>query len=267
MAQVLVVEDMESTRRSIAVVLRKAGHQVDEAANGEQAQDMLQEAASANQTYDVVITDIQMGAVNGIDILHAAKTSDPLTEVIILTGFGTIETAIESLRAGAYDYLHKPCEPTDLLGCVTRAIQRRTTDQRKEATIHTIQQLVERIDDPPPLPPQPANPTPAPPELTRIGQLCIDHQRHRVSFANQDIHLTPTEYALLCYLARARGRVLSYQDIANHTHGPTVDKTEAQALLKPHIHKLRRKIHPDYVTGVRGIGYMLDHPADAPTST
>ncbi len=267
MATMLIVEDMEPTRRSIVFVLRKASHHVDEASDGQTALTMLSEAARTGHPYDVVITDIQMGAVSGMEVLRAAKACDPLTEVIVLTGFGTIETAVESLRAGAHDYLHKPCEPEDLLACVTNAVQQRTTDQRKEEAIQTLQQLVERIDEPPPTssPLPPTDPAaPSIQDITRIGRLCIDHQRHRVSFDGQDVHLTPTEYTLLCSLAQQRGRVISYHDIVRHTHRTTVDKTEAQTLLKPHIHKLRRKIHSDYFIGVRGIGYMLDTPENEP---
>jgi DNA-binding response OmpR family regulator len=278
-ARVLIVEDVESTRRSITAVLEKAGYHVTVAADGETALALLDEARITATPYDVIITDIQMGGVDGISVLQAARSYDPLAAVIILTGFGTMDTAVAALRAGASNYLHKPCDPPDLLNCVKEALQQRMVELSKAEAIQTLKRLAGQLERnvgedtepvaPPSLPPHSdlpgehtADDTSPPPSTIRIGLLAIDTQRHSVSFDGKPIHLTPIEYALLRCLAQQPGHVLEYGDIVQRTHGHVADRHEAHALLKPHIYKLRRKISPDYFSNVRGIGYMLEAPCD-----
>lgn len=280
MTHVLVVEDVQSTRLSIEAVLRKAGYHVSVAEDGEQALDLL-EQQEATQYYDAIITDIQMGSIDGLAVLQAARHHDPYAAVIVLTGFGTMETAITALRSGAYDYLHKPCEPEDLLQCVKGAIQRHVREVQKARAIQSLKQIAAQFDAQPEHPAEAqAEPLLASAEeqasldiadqegeeegerYYRLGELCIDNRRHSVSFADETIHLTPIEYALLRCLAQAPGTVLEYIEIARSTHGHIQDKAEAQSLLKPHVHKLRRKIKAEYFVSVRGVGYMLEAPAE-----
>jgi DNA-binding response OmpR family regulator len=99
----------------------------------------------------------------------------------------------------------------------------------------------------------------------RVGALTIDTFQHTVTFGDTALHLTPTEYELVYCLARAQGRVLEYREIAQQTHGNVSDRNEAHGLLKTHIQNLRRKIDPDYIVSVRGVGYMLVAPTQRST--
>jgi DNA-binding response OmpR family regulator len=118
------------------------------------------------------------------------------------------------------------------------------------------------LDMSPPVPPLPSIQTE---RYITVGELWIDSFQHTVSFAGESLHLTPIEYGLLRCLAQAEGRVLEYCEIARRTHGHVADKVEAHALLKPHIHNLRRKITSDYLVNVRGVGYMLVCPDNSET--
>jgi len=120
MPKLLVVDDQRNMRTTLAMMLRGAGHDVDEAENGEVAVERL-----AAEVYDLVLTDLKMGSTDGLDVLRAAKEVSQLTEVIVMTAYGTIESAVEAMRIGAYDYLQKPFSEQELLLKTQKAIEQR----------------------------------------------------------------------------------------------------------------------------------------------
>jgi two-component system response regulator HydG len=107
-------------RTTLAMMLRGTGYEVDEAADGEQGADR-----GATGAYDVVLTDLRMGTKDGIDVLRSTKDTHPLTEVIVMTAYGTIESAVEAMRLGAFDYIQKPFTEQELLVKVAKALDNR----------------------------------------------------------------------------------------------------------------------------------------------
>lgn len=268
---ILLVEDDETARRLLADVVCEAGHRVTAARDGEAALELL-----AHQHFDAVVTDIRMRSVDGVQVLQAAREREMPPPVILLTGFGSLETAIAALRAGAYDYLLKPVEPDELLKRLAKALEQRATEQRRSQAVQIIAQGLAQLQNH--LPPGGTTETAAPPshdvvppatghdETTtqqryiQVGELTIDTFRHVVTFNGQSFHVTPIEYELLHCLAESPGRLVGYRDIVRATHGHDTDESEAQSLLKAHIRNLRRKIEPAYLVNVRGTGYMLIDP-------
>jgi two-component system response regulator HydG len=120
MAKLLVVDDQRNMRTTLAMMLRGAGHDVDEAENGEAAVDRL-----SSEVYDLVLTDLKMGGTDGLDVLRAAKEVSQLTEVMVMTAYGTIESAVEAMRYGAHDYIQKPFTEQELLLRVQKAVEQR----------------------------------------------------------------------------------------------------------------------------------------------
>ncbi len=120
-AKILVVDDDRDTRDLLSEVLESEGYQVI-AASG------AQEALAAGKTahFDVILSDIRLGPeLNGLDVLRAFKSIQPDSEVILITAFGSMETAIEAVKAGAFDYLSKPFMIEDVLNRVCRALENR----------------------------------------------------------------------------------------------------------------------------------------------
>lgn len=103
MSTILVVDDDRSMREFLEILLTKEQYQVSLAASGEEAFQILDE-----NTFDLVITDIRMKDINGIDVLKKAKKVSPETMVVMISAFATAETAVEAMKEGAYDYIPKP---------------------------------------------------------------------------------------------------------------------------------------------------------------
>ncbi len=116
---ILLVDDEVNILSSISWVLTKNNFEVTTAADGKEAIDLLQ----ANR-YDLVITDLVMGKVDGIAVLQKAKTLYPDIGVIVLTGYGNVRSAVETLKLGADDYLQKPCDFEDLLNKANRSFEK-----------------------------------------------------------------------------------------------------------------------------------------------
>ena len=117
-ARVLVVEDDESIRRILEFQLTEAGHAVTSLQDGESA---AQHVAASD--VDCVLTDVRMPGISGIDLLRRIGAVQPETPVIVLTAFGDMETAVEALRAGAFDYLTKPYNRDQMLATVAKALR------------------------------------------------------------------------------------------------------------------------------------------------
>jgi len=116
---ILLVDDDSLITKATGDDLKEKGYGVTTADSGEKAIELLE-----NATFDLIITDLVMGAIDGIDVLNSAKEISPETMVIILTGFGGIASAIEALRSGADDYIQKPCEPEEMYFRVSKCLEK-----------------------------------------------------------------------------------------------------------------------------------------------
>jgi ATP-dependent Lon protease len=118
--KILVVDDEEITRRNLAHVFSKDGYQVQTAADGSEAL-----AALENVVFDIIVTDLKMKTVDGMAVLERARTINPDTEVIIMTGYATVSTAIEAMQKGSYHYLAKPLKLNEIRSTVQKALYKK----------------------------------------------------------------------------------------------------------------------------------------------
>ena len=140
MAKILVVDDQKNMRTTLSIMLRQAGHDVDEAPDADRAVQM-----ATGSAYDLVITDLKLGGKDGMDVLRRVRDVSSLTEVIVMTAFGTIESAVQAMRSGAYDYIQKPFNEQELLVKVTRAVEKRQLGAQ-------VVLLAQEFRSPPPTP-------------------------------------------------------------------------------------------------------------------
>src|SRR5689334_24739033 len=138
MGRILIADDHDSLRRGLARALAEAGHDVEEAPNGNAAIEKLHEGA-----YDVVLSDLKMGGSDGLDVLRTAKALHPNTAVILMTAFGSVHTAVEAMKIGAFDYVQKPYEIEEMELKIEKAIEHRRLKHEIEYLRHTQQDIYE----------------------------------------------------------------------------------------------------------------------------
>ncbi|MDQ6800344.1 MAG: response regulator transcription factor [Acidobacteriota bacterium] len=218
--RLLVVEDDPRLSEVLVRGLREDGYAVDSVRDGQSALYQL-----AINTYDGVILDVMIPAPNGFEVCRQMRATHLATPVLMLTARDAVDDRIHGLDAGADDYLVKPFAFAELLARI-RALLRRT-------------------------------PAVAAPTL-HVGDLTIDTAAHRVFRAEEEVVLTSKEYALLEYLARNAGRVISRSEIAEHVWDEHFDPFSN--IIEVYVNRLRRKIdrvEPHRIVTRRNEGYML----------
>lgn len=117
-ARILIVDDDPLVPRTLRILLRKHGHEAEAASHVAEALTLLED-----RTFDVIISDINMPGADGYELLREVKRTAPETEVILVTGYGTIENAVRGMREGAFDYVTKPVLDDEILVVVDRAVE------------------------------------------------------------------------------------------------------------------------------------------------
>jgi DNA-binding response OmpR family regulator len=225
--RLLLVEDDRNIADFIVKGFREAGFAVDHALDGEEGLQMAQVVP-----YDVAVVDIMLPKLDGISLLVELRNRRINTPILILSAKQTADERVAALQRGADDYLVKPFLFAELLAR-TQAVLRRATGST---------------------------------EVTRLtcGDLTMDLLRHAVARAGRQIELQPREYALLEYLMRYPGQILSKTMILEHIWDFRFDpQTNVVDVL---VCRLRNKIDRDFsaklIQTIRGIGYVLKVPVE-----
>jgi len=223
--RVLVVDDEPRYIRAIQVNLEARDYKVLTAGDGQAAIDL-----AAREEPDLILLDIRMPGLDGYEVCRRIREFSAVP-IIMLTALADSDDKVKGLDLGADDYVTKPFSAKELLARV-RAVLRRAdlADQQ---------------------PPQPS---------FRAGDLLVDFARQRVFVGDQEIHLTPTEYRLLCELVRKAGQVLVPEHLLEKVWG--VGYVGESRLVWRAIHRLRQKIerdpqNPRYIQTRPGIGYIF----------
>jgi two-component system response regulator PrrA len=285
-ARLLVVDDEDVTRRSLAEILRLEGYKVEMAEGGRAAIALL-----SKQAFDLVLLDLKMPDVDGLQVMryirrdsatragvnnagatHAGAYHVPRrgrevgegeevdsgnawggeeegrvgVEIIMLTAHGSLESAIEALRQGASDYLLKPISPEALLRSVAEGLRKRKERMPAQTWAGVLIEPGNRAQLP--------------------GGITIDLAKREMyaGFAlGQRIQLTPTEGKLLGVLLADPGRVFGHRELVRLVQGYDTKDWEAPEVLRPLVSRLRRKLSKlpggiDWIRSVRGTGYVLE---------
>ena len=128
---ILIIDDEESIRVSLEGIFKKKEYYAKTADNGSIALEMLQ-----NDHYDLIVADIMMDPMSGIELLKKSKEIFPEIPVILMTGYSSLSTAIEAIRLGASDYLIKPCTKKEIFSSISRCLENKTTGNKEELTQH-----------------------------------------------------------------------------------------------------------------------------------
>lgn len=276
-ANVLVVDDEGAIRYSISRTLQRVGYQVSQAANGEQALESLRQ-----NSFDVVLADIRMPGLTGTEMLRRMREHASDGIVILMTGYASLETAIEALRLGASDYLIKPCSSEELRSSIARGVESAGSQRRRQGLLEALRgNLDELIHANVNLSPDPHHDSrpddldefrvaeepavgAAPGRNLKLGPLTIYPGRYQIEVNERSVNLTPTEFDLLLYLAAHRDRVVSCRELVREVRGHQLDEETARDVIRPHISNLRRKLRQhdngvQLIDNVRGVGYRLSN--------
>lgn len=254
-ATILIVDDEKAVRESLEEILKMEDYQVESAASGENALEQINE-----NHYDLVLLDLKMTGIDGVEVMRQISRYAQDTKVIILTGHGTLESAIEALRLGAEDYMLKPYESSSILDSIGRALSKNAQKKRKELLIEQLESSLDQLKDVEGIttPDMPARRV-----ITLPQGIMVDLERREMWRGGERAHLTPTEGKLLSVFLENRGRVMTHKEIVFLVQGYETTEWEAPEVLRPMISRLRKKLatFPDveeWVDNVRGTGYVFD---------
>src|SRR6202521_3283890 len=138
MGRILIADDHDALRRGLARGLTEAGHEVDEASNGNAAIERLHD-----NYFDVVLSDLKMGGSDGLDVLRTTRALHPTTAVILMTAFGSVTTAVEAMKIGAFDYVQKPFEIEEMEVKIDKALEVKRLKHELDYLRHTQQESYE----------------------------------------------------------------------------------------------------------------------------
>jgi DNA-binding response OmpR family regulator len=252
---VLVVDDEATMRRSLADILRLEGYHVQMAESGEEAIQRLK-----NETYDLILLDLKMPGMSGVEVLRFAAGISPETQVILLTAHGSLESAIEALRLGAQDYILKPSSPEMILASVAKALKSRVENLQNQELLSRLESSVQTLK---------GNKETDLPVSRQRNVVFIDN-RVRIDFDQRVVwdederaSLTFLESKLMKIMLENRDHVFTHRELVAKVQGYDITKQESPAVLRPWISRLRRKlsIFPgglSWIINVRGIGYALN---------
>jgi len=219
--QIAIVEDDPVIAKAVRTAICEAGHDCTWVADGE--------AAIRDNTLlssDIVVLDLMLPKIGGLEVLRAARAAGVRTPVIVLTAMGTVPHKLEGFEAGADDYLVKPFAIDELLARI-EAIHRRTT-------LKPTMEL-------------------------EVGDLQLSLSTKRLSLAGRVIDLTPTEFSMLELLMRFTGQVVTRKMLCEHVWG--FDWDGPTNVIEVHINRLRGKIDrgrdDSFIRTIRGRGYAL----------
>jgi DNA-binding response OmpR family regulator len=256
----LVVDDEVHIRSSLVRALNLIGYEVDEAASGQEALALLQQIP-----YDLMVLDMVMPGIEGVEVLRQVEQIQPDMSIIILTGNATVESAIAAIKSAAVDYLLKPASIHEIIDAITKALQKRTAWTQKKYLVEVVGEAlgqVQRSESASSLHPLPAK---SQSRFIIAQPLQLDRTKREVLFADNPERvavLSKGETAVLSCLMQEAGHILSCKQLAETLWGYEIDQFEAKNVIRPYIFRLRQKIEndpkkPQLIQTVRRRGYRF----------
>jgi len=258
---VLIIDDEDLLRTSLVRILKNAGYSPYEASNGRQALEW-----EDYDNLDLALLDIHLPDIDGVEVLRQLRHKSPRLSVIMLTGYGSLDSAIESMRLGAIDYLQKPINPEILVARVRVIIEEQYIERRKANLRDQIAQLQRELNELEAI--STRNPLQIPmthdtsDRFIKKGRLILDLKAKKATYGEEVLNLPPATFEYLCVLARYSPEVVDYRALVQESQSYQVSLVEARELAKWHIHMIRSASKnagglAENLFTSRGTGYRL----------
>lgn len=253
--QVLIIDDEQNIRFILERTLKREGYLLDTAEQGAEAIEKLRKGS-----YDLVLLDLYMEPVGGLQVLEAIRELGTNIVVIILTAHSSVESAVEALRLGAFDYLFKPSTPEVIRQRVRDGLLHRQKELQRQRLLSQIDSLHQMLDELE-VKTEVQAIAQVDERFVRSGNLMIDRHHRVATWEDNLLDLTTAEFDILMCLVEASPEPLTSRQLVNQAMGYDTEDFEASNIVKWHIHQLRSKIEPDrknpqYIITVRYKGYM-----------
>ncbi len=254
-AKILVVDDEEAIRITLSEILAYENYNVVTAPSGRDAVEKL-----TSEEFDLMLLDIRMPEMDGVEVMKKAGEISPDTQIVMVTGHGSLDTAIEALRHDVHDYLLKPPSRQEVLSSVASGLAHRDEIKRKRMILGQIEDSVVQLKDAEGIT---SLPKPKRQVVPLPEGVSLDLARREIWRGSARERLTPTEGKLLEIFVTNWGRVMSHSNLVFLVQGYEVPEWEAPEVLRPLISRLRRKLSSfpkgeKWISSVRGIGYVFD---------
>lgn len=226
--QILVVEDEADIRELLSLLILRQGHTVKQCSSGAQALQVL--TSELSRPFDLVILDWMLPDLSGIEVLQAIRKQGSAVPVLMVTAKADPESIVQGLDAGADDYVTKPFDPVILTARI-KALLRRSQEKVSDNSSDI--------------------------DILRFGELSVNLQTYEVRCHDEELHLTPSEFKILSYMAQNQGRVMTRDQLIKVAQGEGV--TVTGRTIDTHVFGLRKKLGPcaDWIETIRGVGYRI----------
>ena len=222
--RILIVEDEPTLGQQLKSTLEQNGYAVDLSTDGEDGHYL-----GSTEDYDAVILDLGLPEIDGLTVLGMWRKEGRKFPVLVLTARDSWSDKVAGLDAGADDYLAKPFQTEELIARLRALIRRASGNTSSELT---------------------------------AGDVRLDTRSGRVTRGGDPVKLTAQEYKLLSYLMHHKGKVVSRTELIEHIYDQDFDRDSNT--IEVFVTRIRKKLGAEVITTIRGLGYSLDDPADAP---
>ena len=267
--KILIVDDEQNILLYLSEALEDEGYEIVTKGSGKDAVTALE-----TDIFDLLLVDLKLRDIDGLEVMREAKKRSPDTVVIMLTGHGSLESAMEAIRYGAFDYLLKPSTVQDLKNSIKRGLDKREDDLNQKRLASQARQFARAVIEGGEVASgmevgsgtNRANKTKETAghdeELVQVSDVVVDVKKHEVRRSTDLLNLTPTEFNLLVTLMNNAGRVLSCKYLVKQVHNYDLSEFDSRSMIRVHIKHLRHKIerdpnNPEYILNVRGLGYKF----------
>ncbi len=220
MTHVLLIEDDARIREIVERGLGSRGFVVTAAEDGHSGLELARKLE-----IDVVLLDLMLPGMSGLEVLEEIRTAKPRLPVVALTALDDTRSKVAGLDAGADDYLAKPFQTEELIARLRALIRRASGNASSELT---------------------------------AGDVRLDTRSGKVTLNGEPVKLTAQEYKLLSYLMHHKGKVVSRTELIEHIYDQDFDRDSNT--IEVFVTRIRKKLGPDVITTIRGLGYSLEDP-------